>query len=76
MLEIVLWLKMNISFLLICDDYNVLTNRYVTEHLPSDDETRNRCQIFINLMKTSDTLAMRDVACLIYHAMNMRKRRI
>ena len=27
-------------------------------------------------MKSSDTDAMRDVACFIYHAMNVRKRLI
>ena len=33
-------------------------------------------QIFLNLMKTRDTDAMRDVACFIYPAMNVRKRLI
>ena len=59
-------------FLLICDDYKLLRHRYVTKHLPPYDETQNGFQIFINLMKTSDTDAMRDVACFIYHAMNVR----
>ena len=27
-------------------------------------------------MKTSDTDAMRDVACFIYHAINVRKKQI
>ena len=63
-------------FLLICDDYNLLRHRYVTKHLPPYDETQNRFQIFINLMKTSDIDAMRDVACFIQHAKNVRKRLI
>ena len=63
-------------FLLICDDYKLLRHRYVTKHLPPYDETQNGFQIFINLMKTSDKDAMRDVACLNYHAMNVRKRLI
>ena len=37
---------------------------------------KNGFQIFINLMKTSDTDVMRDVACFIHHAMNVRKRLI
>ena len=57
-------------FLIICDDYKLL------RHLPLYDETQNGLQIFINLMKASDTDAMRDVACFIYHAMNVRKRLI
>ena len=40
------------------------------------DEIQNGFQIFINLAKTSDTDAMRAVACCIYHAMNVRKRLI
>ena len=36
----------------------------------------NGFQIFINLMKTSDTDAMRDVACFIYHAMLVRNKLI
>ena len=63
-------------FLFICDDYKLLRHRYVTKHLPPYDETQNGFRIFINLMKTSDTEAMRDVACFIYHAMNVRKRLI
>ena len=42
--------------------------------LPSTyNETQNRFPIFLNLMKTSDTDAMCDVACFIYHAINVRK---
>ena len=65
--------------LLTCDDYELLRHKYVTEHLhvpPYYDETNNGFQIFINLMKTSDTDTMHDVACFIYHALNARKRLI
>ena len=40
------------------------------------DEIQNGFQIFINLTKTSDIEAMRDVARCFYHAMNVRKRLI
>ena len=40
------------------------------------NETQDRFQIFMSLMKTSDTDAMCDVACFIYHALNLRKRLI
>ena len=61
-------------FLLIFDDYKLLKHKYGTKHLPPYDEIQNGFQIFINLMGTIDTDEMRDVACFIYHAMNMRKR--
>ena len=73
MLTIALWLKMRIIFLLICDDYKLVRLRYVTKNLPQYDETQNGFQIFNILMKTSDTDVMRDEACFIYHAMNLRK---
>ena len=49
-------------FILICDDDKLLRHGYVTKHFPPYDETQNGFRIFINLMKTSDTDAMRDVA--------------
>ena len=61
-------------FLLIYDDYKLLRHSYVTKHLSPYDDTQNGFQLFIILMKTSDTDAMRDVAWFIYHAMNVRKR--
>ena len=54
----------------------MLRHRYVTKHLPLYNGTQNGFQTFTNLMKTNDTDAMRDVACFIYHAMNVRKRLI
>ena len=63
-------------FLLICDDSKLLRYRYVTKHLPPHDETQNGFQLFNNLMKISDTDALRDVTCFIYHAMNVGKRQI
>ena len=63
-------------FLLIFDFYKLLRHKYVTKQLPPYDKTQNGFQIFINLMKTIHTDAMRDEACFIYHAMNVRKRLI
>ena len=56
--------------------YLIAFSKFVTKHLPPYDETQNGFQLFIHLMKTSDTDEIRDVACFIYHAMNMRKRLI
>ena len=63
LLEIVLWLKINIIFSKFVTTIKLSRHRYVTKHTPPYAETQNGFQLFINLMKTSDTDEMRDVAC-------------
>jgi len=57
-------------FLLCCDSYKDIRDRYITKYL---SENGNLYQSFISIMSTGDASVVYDVSCYAYHAFKQRK---